>query len=136
MSAIKYQLLDAIEIMKGKVDYAKEILEEKDLSLRKMIIKQTIRTLRIPLCVSSPSTLEKFMNENKGGVKKSNAGWESEKKIEIKLKADQGCIHEKLSMMKELSLSAGAIALAPSKSKNMNQSVVIYFSINVLEIST
>jgi len=124
-SATKYQLWDATDTIKAKFEYLREVVEERTLTFKRMKIRQIIKSLKIPLCISSPSTLDRFVNDStKSGNKKSNAGWESEKKIEIKLKADQGCIHQKFSMMKELSLSAGAIALGPMKTKSMNQSVL------------
>jgi len=105
-SATKYQLWDATDTIKAKFEYLREVVEERTLTFKRMKIRQIIKSLKIPLCISSPSTLDRFVNDStKSGNKKSNAGWESEKKIEIKLKADQGCIHQKFSMMKELSLS-------------------------------
>jgi len=106
ISSTKFQLMDGIDTIKAKFEYLREIVEERTLTVKRMKIRQIIKGLKIPLCISSPSTLDRYVNEStKSGNKKSNAGWDSEKKIEIKLRADQGCIHQKFSMMKELSLS-------------------------------
>ena len=99
ISKMKADTLSGIDSLTMRGKYLQEVLDEKVTRLSKYNFWQMLRMLRVPLCITCPSNMERF---NMGNAKKS--GWSSDK-IEVIVKADKGCIHERMSIMRELATS-------------------------------
>jgi len=122
ISLSRFQLTQGLNKIGSKSSYLKKIAEERRLTFKRHEIRMNIKECVLPLCISSPSSIKDILSEaNRNGNKKSTAGNEIQEKIKIQPRLEQGCIHEKFSMMKELTISATAITTA-TKSKILNQS--------------
>lgn len=103
VSTIKLQLLKASDIVKAKSAYLNEVKKDRNNALRRENVWEFIKSLRLPICVTSPSTMGSFFKEAaKNNPKKSKLFSD---KIEVLLRSDKGCIHDQFSIMKELTIS-------------------------------
>ena len=106
ISLSKFQLTEGLNKIGSKFAYLKKIAEERRLTFKRHEIRMNIKDTYLPLCISSPSSIKDILSEaNRNGNKKSTAGNEIQEKIKIQPRLEQGCIHEKFSMMKELTIS-------------------------------
>ncbi len=119
ISLAKFQLIEGLQKIRSKCSYLKKIAEERRLTYKRHEIRYNIKNMYLPICISSPSSIKEILNEaNRSGNKKSTAGGEIQEKIKIQPRLEQGCIHEKFTMMKELTISATTIT-STNKAKMM-----------------
>ena len=103
LSSIKLQLFDAKEILKSKNERLSEVDKERAKALKRDNIWDFIKSLRIPVCITSPSTMGSMLkdayknNANKSKLLSDN--------IEVHLRGNKGCIHDQFSIMRELTIS-------------------------------
>lgn len=103
LSSIKLQLFDAKEILKAKNERLAEVDKEREKALKRDNIWDFIKSLRIPVCITSPSSMGNMLkdayknNSNKSKLLSDN--------IEVHLRGNKGCIHDQFSIMRELTIS-------------------------------
>jgi hypothetical protein len=101
ISSVKLQLLKAHDTLKKNCSMLNEINEKKKKAIKKTIIREFIKDTKIPLCITSPSTMKVITNAQKSAKKPANIP----DKIEITMRDEKGCIHERFAIIRELAAS-------------------------------
>lgn len=110
-SKTKTDVLSGIDSLSKQCDYIREVLDERTNTLKRVNFWQLLKTLSVPLCITCPSNMDRErFNLNMGGNKKGT--W-SPDKIEVIVKIDKGCIHERMSIMRELATSNERLVILP-----------------------
>mmetsp|Transcript_39057 Transcript_39057/g.34741 ORF Transcript_39057/g.34741 Transcript_39057/m.34741 type:complete len:425 (-) Transcript_39057:1022-2296(-) len=124
ISTTKLQLLKALDTLKRNCTALYEVNEKKRKAIKKTYIREFIKTVKIPLCITSPSTMKNLGAQppSKKGDKKSST---IPDKIEITVRDEKGCIHERFAIIRELAANGGVLGgMGPrSHSKSMSGSV-------------
>ena len=106
MSKTKLQLLKGLEALKKRYASLENLNEKKRKALKKSFVREFIRMIKIPLCVTSPSTMKSLVSEEqaqqRSSLKKSTT---IPDKITLILKNEEGCIHERFALARELASS-------------------------------
>ena len=106
ISTTKLQLLKALDNLKRSCKNLNEVNEKKLKVLKKTSVRDFIKTMRIPLCITSPSTMKNLENNAKKTMKKKTSLTTTiPDKIEITLRDEKGCIHERFAIIRELAAS-------------------------------
>lgn len=104
ISTTKLQLLKAYDALKRNFSALDEVNEKKKKAIKKSLIRDFIKSAKIPLCVTSPSTTRSLGNATKGtSAKKSTTIPE---KVEVTVRDEKGCIHERFAIIRELAASS------------------------------
>ncbi len=103
ISTIKLQLLKALDNLKRNCKALHEVNEKKMRALKKTIVREFIKTIQIPLCITTPETMKNLEDHTKVNDKrKSSATTTTPEKIEITCTNEKGCLHERFAIIKEL----------------------------------
>lgn len=103
--AIRIQLLEAANTLKTKSKSMREINRKKEKFLKKLFVIDFIKKVKISLCITGPSSalsITELFDGKKSFSKGSNT---MPTKISIIIRNEEGCIHEKLNIARELAAS-------------------------------
>lgn len=110
ISSIKLQLLRAYDALNRNYVSLKEVNEKKKKAIKKAMVRDFIKQTKIHLCITSPSTARTLGNSYKApNSKKGSMIPGSDKplpdKIELNIRDEKGCIHERFAIIRELAAS-------------------------------
>lgn len=103
ISTTKLQLLKAYDALTRNFSALDEVNEKKKKAIKKSLIRDFIKSAKIPLCITSPSTTKTLGAATKGNAKKSTSIPE---KVEVTVRDEKGCIHERFAIIRELAASS------------------------------
>ena len=107
ISTTKLQLLKAYDALKRNFSALDEVNEKKKKAIKKSLIRDFIKSAKIPLCITSPSTTRTLGAATKGLSNKKSTS--IPEKVEVTVRDEKGCIHERFAIIREL--AAGSIIL-------------------------
>jgi len=102
ISTIKLQLLKALDNLKRNCKALEEVNEKKKKALKKTFVREFIKNVKIPLCITSPETMKNLEDHTKNDKKKSSATTTTPERIEITCTDEKGCMHERFAIIREL----------------------------------
>jgi len=110
ISTTKLQLLIALDALKRNYSSLYEVNEKKKKAIKKALVRDFIKTTKISLCITSPSTARTLgAGMGKVAPRKSTTITSAEKaipdKIVINTRDEKGCIHERFAIIRELAAS-------------------------------
>lgn len=109
ISTIKLQLLKALDNLNRSCKSLEEVNEKKMKAIKKTTVRDFIKAIKIPLCITSPSTMKNLESNSKKAPpnpkKPATATTTIPEKIEITLRDEKGCIHERFAIIRELAAS-------------------------------
>ena len=106
ISTTKLQLLKGLDNLKRSCKALHEVNEKKMKAIKKTTVREFIKTIKIQLCITSPSTMKNLEGKAKSSTKKKSSTTTTiPEKIEITLRDEKGCIHERFAIIRELAAS-------------------------------
>lgn len=106
MSTTKLQLLKALDNLKRRCKALQEGNSKKVKAIKKTTVREFVKIIKIPLCITSPSTMKNLEGTKKSSSKKKTSSTTTiPEKIEITLRDEKGCIHERFAIIRELAAS-------------------------------
>jgi hypothetical protein len=103
ISTTKLQLLKAFDTLKRNIEHIKDINEKKKKAIKRTYIREFVLSVRISLCLTSPSTMKQLGANQKAFSRKG--GPQIPDRIEITARDEKGCIHERFAIIRELAAS-------------------------------
>jgi len=116
ISTIKLQLLKASDNLHRNCKALHEVNEKKMKALKKTYVREFIKNIKIPLCITSPSTMKNLEDRTqRAGLnpkKKSSASNTTSDRIEITWTEEKGCMHERFAIIRELAANGTPVSMA------------------------
>ena len=104
ISRTKFQLLEAIGILKEKNELLAQTLIERNLTLKKLEIRSQIKSIELPLCISNPAAITEDLKENvitDQNRLQSIQDFQQKIRIHPNPKPEDPCIHSKIHLLKD-----------------------------------
>lgn len=105
ISTTKLQLLKSLDNLRRNIENVREINEKKRRAIKKTYIREFVMSVKISLCLTSPSSMKQLGNPLKTGSIAQKNRTQIPEKIEITPRDEKGCIHERFAIIRELAAS-------------------------------
>ena len=103
ISTTKLQLLKAHDALLRNFAALNDVNDKKKKAIKKSLVREFIKATKIPLCITSPSTTKTIGASVKSSVRRSTTT--GPEKIEVTIRDEKGCIHERFAIIRELAAS-------------------------------
>lgn len=117
ISTIKLQLLKASDNLHRNCKALNEVNEKKMKALKKTYVREFIKNIKIPLCITSPSTMKNLEDRTQRAglsTKKKPTSNTTSDRIEITWTEEKGCMHERFAIIRELAANGTPVSMGKS----------------------